>query len=319
MRVPSVFQTAAVKSCHAHETGHAGIHFCHSFQFFPRQISSYQRISCLTILAVTKRKDIKSVCHRHRSLQKAPPDHAQRHDGHLHAALIGSHFSRNNAARFIAFNRAFFCLHDGVFIRVGQQVSQRLLSLGQPQLRAVREGDLILHDLIRHTVSVLAEILFIHQVPILAELCLHRRIVFNRFVQWNQIIILDFIAISVYFQHHMSHIGIVAAAGNQISISHPHWFIQRGMAVSADDQVDVRHIFCQLVILRFFQFIRFIFDGPAVRNADDEIHVFLILDLVYNVFRRLLCILEDQSAFRRILHRGLAQKPEDGHLDPIVI
>ena len=117
----------------------------------------------------------------------------------------------------------------------------------------------------------------------------------------------------------MSHIGIVAAAGNQISISHLHRFVQRSMAVSADNQVDVRHIFCQLVILRFFQFIRFIFDGPTVRNADDEIHVFLILDLVYNIFRRLLCILEDQSAFRRILHRRLAQKPEYSHLDPIVI
>ena len=58
--------------------------------------------------------------------------------------------------------------------------------------------------------------------------------------------------------------------------------------MSADDQVDIRHLFCKDLILRFV----LILPGSSMGHTSDHIHFFIFSDLFYCLFYGLNRILE---------------------------
>ena len=91
------------------------------------------------------------------------------------------------------------------------------------------------------------------------------------------------------------------------------------MSVTADYQIDVRNLFRQQIVLRLFQRVFLIFHCTAVRQTYYDISILVSLYLFDDLCRRLSRILEEQSALRRIIHRGFAYYPEHCRFYPVML
>ena len=120
-------------------------------------------------------------------------------------------------------------------------------------------------------------------------------------------------AILPLFQGKGTDLGPIFPTGYNPGISLPDGGLQNGVGMPADNDVNIGGSLGQQLILRIFWRGR----SPAMGQADNQIRVRFLPDLLDDLVGRIPHLLKGQAAGRGVLRGTLPEKSEEGHQHPI--